>query len=144
MKNKSKTGMIIFWTYFPPAKHMEILRKQKRWLTDVSWWDMERAQHAAHNSKFEKMRHSGWWQWSIHMVEDGHHLRKSPNHHPRVLSSNTGNTSDSDSMPLFVMFITYQLYASIWTYDLTHCGRDKMATIFQTTFSNAFSWMKTV
>ena len=26
--------------------------------------------------------------------------------------------------------------------DLTHWGRDKMAAIFQTTFSNAFSWMK--
>ena len=26
--------------------------------------------------------------------------------------------------------------------QLTHCGRDKMAAIFQTTFSNAFSWMK--
>ena len=25
---------------------------------------------------------------------------------------------------------------------LTHCGRDKMAAIFQTTFSIAFSWMK--
>ena len=25
---------------------------------------------------------------------------------------------------------------------LTHWGRDKMAAIFQTTFSNAFSWMK--
>ena len=25
---------------------------------------------------------------------------------------------------------------------LTHWGRDKMAVIFQTTFSNAFSWMK--
>ena len=28
------------------------------------------------------------------------------------------------------------------TFYLTHWGRDKMATIFQTTFSNAFSWMK--
>ena len=28
--------------------------------------------------------------------------------------------------------------------ELTHWGRDKMATIFQTTFSNAFSWMKIV
>ena len=28
------------------------------------------------------------------------------------------------------------------TYVLTHWGRDKMAAIFQTTFSNAFSWMK--
>ena len=27
-------------------------------------------------------------------------------------------------------------------YALTHWGRDKMATIFQTTFWNAFSWMK--
>ena len=27
-------------------------------------------------------------------------------------------------------------------YVLTHWGRDKMATIFQTTFSNAFPWMK--
>ena len=27
-------------------------------------------------------------------------------------------------------------------HDLTHWGRDKMAAIFQTTFSNAFSWMK--
>ena len=26
---------------------------------------------------------------------------------------------------------------------LTHCGRDKMAAISHTTFSNAFSWMKT-
>ena len=26
--------------------------------------------------------------------------------------------------------------------SLTHWGRDKMAAIFQTTFSNAFSWMK--
>ena len=25
---------------------------------------------------------------------------------------------------------------------VTHCGRDKMAAIFQTTFSNAFFWMK--
>ena len=25
---------------------------------------------------------------------------------------------------------------------LTHCGQDKMDTIFQTSFSNAFSWMK--
>ena len=28
--------------------------------------------------------------------------------------------------------------------ELTHWGRDNMATIFQTTFSNAFSWMKNV
>ena len=27
-------------------------------------------------------------------------------------------------------------------YDLTHVGRDKMVDFFQTTFSNAFSWMK--
>ena len=32
--------------------------------------------------------------------------------------------------------------ASILKAHLTHWDRDKMATIFQTTFSNAFSWMK--
>ena len=30
----------------------------------------------------------------------------------------------------------------IWYFSLTHWGRDKMAAIFQTTFSNVFSWMK--
>ena len=29
-----------------------------------------------------------------------------------------------------------------WLSMLTHWGRDKMAAVFQTTFSNAFSWMK--
>ena len=29
-----------------------------------------------------------------------------------------------------------------WYPALTHWGRDKMAAIFQATFSNAFSWMK--
>ena len=37
-------------------------------------------------------------------------------------------------------------YASSWTVvgklDLTHWGRDKMAAIYQTAFSNAFPWMK--
>ena len=31
---------------------------------------------------------------------------------------------------------------SVFTIILTHWGRDKMAAIFQTTFWNAFSWMK--
>ena len=30
---------------------------------------------------------------------------------------------------------------SLWRF-LTHCGRDKMAASFQSTFSNEFSWMK--
>ena len=30
----------------------------------------------------------------------------------------------------------------LWYQVLTHWGRDKMAAIFQTTFSNGFSWMK--
>ena len=37
---------------------------------------MKRAQHAAHNPKFEKMG-------PTHMVEGGHHLRKAPSPHPR-------------------------------------------------------------
>ena len=35
-----------------------------------------------------------------------------------------------------------RLTTSTWHGDLTHWGRDKMAAIFRTTFSNAFSWMK--
>ena len=31
---------------------------------------------------------------------------------------------------------------TIQSHGLTHWGRDKMAAIFQTAFSNAFSWMK--
>ena len=40
--------------------------------------------------------------------------------------------------------ITKKSHSSdLWyTVHLTHWGRDKMASIFQTTFSNAFSWMK--
>ena len=44
-----------------------------------------------------------------------------------------------------VMEMTYtsrSIPAQLFRYQVTHWGRDKMATIFQTTFSNAFSWMK--
>ena len=34
------------------------------------------------------------------------------------------------------------MWTDLWIYQLTHWGRGKMAAIFQTTFSNAFSWMK--
>ena len=30
----------------------------------------------------------------------------------------------------------------LFCWDLTHCGRDKMSAIFQTTFLNGFSWLK--
>ena len=36
----------------------------------------------------------------------------------------------------------YHHLASLGHSELTHWGRDKMAAIFQTTFSNAFYWMK--
>ena len=38
--------------------------------------------------------------------------------------------------------ITWVLRCMQDGFPLTHWGRDKMAAIFQTTFSNAFSWMK--
>ena len=41
--------------------------------------------------------------------------------------------------------LPFQHQALFWTIVgllLTHWGRDKMAAIFQMTFSNAFSWMK--
>ena len=37
---------------------------------------------------------------------------------------------------------TIFLFNSLVQLTLTHWGRDKMAAIFQTTFSNGFSWMK--
>ena len=37
--------------------------------------------------------------------------------------------------------IKYEKYDDIWSH-LTHWRRDKMAAIFQTTFSNTFPWMK--
>ena len=41
---------------------------------------------------------------------------------------------------VFVCLFVFQYIGDI--VHLTHGGRDKMAAIFQTTFSNAFSWMK--
>ena len=61
----------------------------------------------------------------------------------------------TNSWFLMVIFLSgypqYTVYNSIWTvpgnigcriWDLTHWGRDKKDAISQTTFSNAFSWMK--
>ena len=39
------------------------------------------------------------------------------------------------------VFVSWQAAFAV-TSELTHWGRDKMAAIFQTTFSNAFSWIK--
>ena len=61
-----KIGMVIVWKCFPPAKHNELLGKEKGWLTDVghnSWWHLKRANHAAHKPKFEKMGLFGHPQW---------------------------------------------------------------------------------
>ena len=38
--------------------------------------------------------------------------------------------------------INHKLVNTITRHPLTHWGRDKMASISQTTFSNAFTWMK--
>ena len=45
----------------------------------------------------------------------------------------------------FLFFTAHSLIFKnkvLYTTDLTQWGRDKMAAIFQTTFSNAFSWIK--
>ena len=44
----------------------------------------------------------------------------------------------------FSLYIIQHLfqYCNITKYHLIHWGRDKMAAIFQTTYSNAISWMK--
>ena len=41
-----------------------------------------------------------------------------------------------------VVWLTRSFYALITQPDLTHWGRDKMAAVFQPTYSNGFSWMK--
>ena len=54
---KNKIGIVIF--AFPQAMPKELLRREKRWLTDVchnSWWHMKHAQHATYNLKFDKDR----------------------------------------------------------------------------------------
>ena len=38
--------------------------------------------------------------------------------------------------------LIWSIYVMVMTSQLTHWGRDKMDAISQTTFSNAFSWMK--
>ena len=44
--------------------------------------------------------------------------------------------------PVLELLNRYSLIESSHYNSLTHWGRDKMAAIFQTTSSNAFSWMK--
>ena len=53
----------------------------------------------------------------------------------------TSGVASDDKMGNFLFQCCVDLICSgLWV--LTHWGRDKMAAIFQTTFSNAFSWMK--
>ena len=40
--------------------------------------------------------------------------------------------------------ISFHLICTLWILSLTHWDRDKMASIFQMTFSNTFSWMKKI
>ena len=58
LKNKSKNRESDCLVVFPPARTKELWREEKGQLIDVghnSWWHMKRAQHAAHNPKFDKM-----------------------------------------------------------------------------------------
>ena len=40
--------------------------------------------------------------------------------------------------------IQWRIYAALGGDGLIHWGRDKMLAIFQTTFSNGFSWLKII
>ena len=65
----------------------------------------------------------------------------------RVTGLCAGNSSGTSEFP--AQRASYVENVSIWWrhhehgLTLTHWGRDKMAAISQTTFSNAFSWIKT-
>ena len=67
---------------------------------------------------------------------------------PRVLPDPAAKHQGAQRLPTCPSagFVTHaQLRHSSCCYSLsslTHWGRDKMAAIFQTTFSNAFSWMQ--
>ena len=52
-----------------------------------------------------------------------------------------GESDESKHWQVWKNAISFHIlmWSSKW---LTHWGRDKMAAIFQTTFSNTFSWMK--
>ena len=47
-----------------------------------------------------------------------------------------------DVMLYFLQCVAMPTYKSSTSLAFQHWGRDKMAAIFQTTFSNGFSWMK--
>ena len=71
LKNKSKDRDNNFLVVISYNKPKELLREEKGWLTDVdhnSWWHIKCAQHAAHNSKFEKMGSFTHPWWSHHQV----------------------------------------------------------------------------
>ena len=69
-----------------------------------------------------------------------------------ILTPQNGNMPSSASKDLKIHMTFLLIYSVWWTVspycaelllgNLTHWGRDKMAAVFQTTFSNAFSWMK--
>ena len=66
-----------------------------------------------------------YWQYAIMGSDNG----LAPNRHQVIIWTNDG-------------VVYWCLYASVNVNELTHWGRDKMAAIFQTMFSNSFSWMK--
>ena len=68
--------------------------------------------------------------------------------HPEKKSLNWHQTDanidfcHTDSQLSDLRVCVHNIMQADWTHWLTHWGRDKMAAIFQMTFSNAFSWMK--
>ena len=60
-----------------------------------------------------------------------------------VFETITASVSNSFDVLCFLMALWSVLYACVWFFSYwTQWGRDKMAAISQTTFSNAFSLMK--
>ena len=67
-----------------------------------------------------------------------------PNECPFAIMLRAGWSYDIETLSVILALCVGNPSDTVFTgYIFTHWGRDKMAVIFQTTFSNAFSWMKT-
>ena len=99
-------------------------------------------------------KHRKQWILLIHaLFSDKTFLQKLPqaDKHGVQIACQRIWCSDLNISKLHTMFVCKLMWSwkvhflvdmPMYTVLLTHWGRDKMAAIFQTTFSNPFSWMK--
>ena len=89
-----------------------------------------------------------WHLWhNIHLCEQWIDVH-SPEKHTKIIGNHSTcrlsllNNCVVGFNVIFMYFYTGNKFIPYWAHCLTHWGRDKMAAIFQMTFSNTFSWVK--